>query len=101
MYITATNFFKSDFDHLDAPQPEMISTDEEEGVNEETIMVEAGVSAAQSDEEEDYGYQLGGDSGDKDSQEGDKEELDDEDFGPEDNGGAEDPDMEALSYAEL
>jgi len=27
--------------------------------------------------------------------------LDDEDFGPEDDRGAGDPDMEALSYAEL
>ena len=69
-------------------------------MNEETVMVEAGLEGytAQSDEEEDYGYQLREDSDDENSQEDDGEELDDEDFGPEDDGGAEDPDMEALGY---
>ena len=97
----ATDFFKSDRDRLDVQQKS--STDEEEEVNEETVMVEAGLEgyAAQSDEEEDYGYRLGEDSDDENSQEDDGEELDDEDFGPEDDGGAGDPDMEALGYAEL
>jgi len=85
-------------DRLDVQQKS--STDEEEEVNEETVMVEAGLEgyAAQSDEEEDYGYQLREDSDDENSQEDDGEELDDEDFGPEDDGGAGDPDMEALGY---
>ena len=84
----ATDFFKSDHDHLDVQQKSL--TDEEEEVNEETVMVEAGLEgyAAQSDEEEHYGYQLREDSDDENSQEDDGEELDDEDFGPEDDGGA-------------
>ena len=69
----ATDFFKSDHNHLDVPQPEMILTDEKKGVDEKTIIIEAGVMLAQSNEKEGYRYQLGGDSSNEDSQENNEE----------------------------
>jgi len=92
----ATDSFKKDRDQLDIKSDiegdEAMPEISEPGPGEEEI---------EEDEEEDYGYAAAMDSEVDESTMGDGDNSADEYFGPEDDGGAVDPDMEALGYADL
>ena len=97
----ATDFFKRDRDPLDVPRKANID-DEENTLAEEWEEIEDYADedpGSDKDVEDDYGYTVEeSDDGEPDGVEvGD----DDEYFGPEDDGGAVDPDMEELGYADL
>ncbi len=93
----ATDFFKNDTDRLDT-----ITVDDDKEMEEpEARQVELEID---EDEEDDYGYTRP--ESDEDEAEGEQGatgdgEDEDEFFGPEDDGGAVDPDMDALGYANL
>ena len=91
----ATDSFKKDRDQLD------IKSDiEDDDTMPEILEPQPGEEEIEEDEEEDYGYAAATDS-EVESVMGDGGNSADEYFGPEDDGGAVDPDMEALGYADL
>ena len=95
----ATDSFKIDRDQLD-----MKSNTEDvgdDGAMPEILVPEPDDEKFEEDEEEDYGYAAATDSEVDESTMGDGDNSEDEYFGPEDDGGAVDPDMEALGYADL
>ena len=96
----ATDFFKRDRDPLDVPRQANI--DDEENTEEWEEIEDYADEDPDSDKdvEDDYGYTV------EESDEGEPDRVevgddDDEYFGPEDDGGAVDPDMEELGYADL
>ena len=90
----ATDFFKKDRDQLD------IKSDiEDDEAMPEILEPEPGEEEIEEDEEEVYGSAAATDT--EESTMGDGDNSADEYFGPEDDGGAVDPDMEALGYADL
>jgi len=91
----ATDSFKKDQDQLDVKSD--IENDE---AMPEILEPEPGEEEIEEDEEEDYGYAAATDS-EVESAMGDGDNSADEYFGPEDDGGAVDPDVEALGYADL
>lgn len=98
----ATDFFKKDRDQLDMKSnTESNTEDVEDEAMPEILVPEPDDEKFKEDEEEDYGYAAATDSEVDDSIMGDEDNLEDEYFGPEDDGGAVDPDMEALGYADL
>jgi hypothetical protein len=91
----ATDFFKNDRDGLD----KLAVDDDGEMESEEELELEHEID---EDEEDDYGYTgLESDTDSLSEQEAAGDDDDNEYFGPEDNGGAVDPDMDALGYADL
>jgi hypothetical protein len=92
----ATDSFKKDRDQLDVKSD--IENDE---AMPEILEPEPGEEEIEEDEEEDYGYAAATDSEVDESTMGDGDNSADEYFGPEDDGGAVDPDVEALGYADL
>jgi hypothetical protein len=97
----ATDFFKSDRDLLDlAPASSELEEEEmDEGVEEILEIGEDEIN--DSDEERDYGYNLGSESKSNPDTDEESRELDEEEFGPEGDGGGIDEDMVALGYSEL
>jgi hypothetical protein len=95
----ATDSFKKDRDQLDIKS----NMDDVEGdeAMPEILVPELDEGTIEEDEEEDYGYVGATDSEVDESTMGDGDNSEDEYFGPEDDGGAVDPDMEALGYADL
>jgi hypothetical protein len=91
----ATDSFKKDRDWLD-----MKSDIEEDEVRPVILETEPDEEEIE-DDEEDYGYVTETDSDVDEAMLGDEGYSADEFFGPEDDGGAVDPDMEALGYADL
>jgi hypothetical protein len=91
----ATDSFKKDRDQLD-----MKSDIEDDEAMPEVLQPEPGEEEIEEDVEEDYGY-AAADSEVDEAMLGDGDNSADEYFGPEDDGGAVDPDMEALGYADL
>jgi len=91
----ATDAFKKNRDQLDVKSD--IENDE---AMPEILEPEPGEEEIEEDEEEDYGYAAATDS-EVESAMGDGDNSADEYFGPEDDGGAVDPDVEALGYADL
>jgi len=91
----ATDSFKKDRDQLD------IKSNTEDEAMLEILEPEPGEDEIEEDEEEDYGYAAATDSEVDESTIGDGDYSADEYFGPEDDGGAVDPDVEALGYADL
>ena len=91
----ATDSFKKDRDQLDVK-----SDIENDKAMPEILEPEPGEEEIEEDEEEDYRYAAATDS-EVESAMGDGDNSADEYFGPEDDGGAVDPDMEALGYADL
>jgi hypothetical protein len=106
----ATDSFKGDRDPLDDQATCMVGfNDSESEVDEAETIIDGEIQVEEDteiqDEEEDYGYTR------EDSEsETDESETHDDDaelgvdevyFGPEDDGGAIDPDMDALGYAEM
>ena len=92
----ATDSFKKGWDWLD------IKSDiEDDEAMPEILGPGPGEKEIEEDEEEDYGYVAALDSEVDESMMGDGDNSADEYFGPEDDGGAVDPDMEALGYADL
>ena len=91
----ATDSFKKDRDQLD------IKSNTEDEAMPEILESEPGEEEIEEDEEEDYGYAAATDSEVDESTMGDGDNSADEYFGPEDDGGAVDPDVEALGYADL
>ena len=69
----------------------------------EVLEPEPGEEEIEEDEKENYGYAAAmySDSEVDEATLGDGDNSADEYFGPEDNGGAVDPDMEVLGYADL
>lgn len=88
----ATDSFKKDRDWLDVK-----SDIEEDEVRPVVLETEPEIE----EDEEDYGYVTETDSDVDEATLGDGGYSTDEFFGPEDDGGAVDPDMEALGYADL
>ena len=93
----ATDSFKKDRDQLDILKSDI----EDDEAMPEILEPEPGEDEIEEDEEEDYGYVAATDSEVDESTIGDGDNSADEYFGPEDDGGAVDPDMEALGYADL
>ena len=91
----ATDSFKKDRDHLDIK-----SHIEDDDAMPEILEPQPYEEEIEEDEEEDYGYAAATDS-EVESAMGDGDNSADEYFGPEDDGGAVDPDVEALGYADL
>jgi hypothetical protein len=92
----ATNFFKKDRDQLDMRSA---GVSEDEVMKEEVVPGEE-VEIIDENEQDDYGYER--------SESGSENEMDDmpgdeanDYFGPEDDGGAVNPDMDELGYADL
>jgi hypothetical protein len=103
----ATNFFKKDRHTLDIQNSlertsDIVEELEEMNDLEESEKMEmlSESDVADSDEENDYGYQLGEDQSDSEEDEDDSE-LGNRYLGPEDDGHAVDSDMEELGYANL
>ena len=96
----ATDCFKNDRDKLDL----RIDINDDE-VLAEDLEPEPSEKEIGEDEEEDYGYtaisESPSDSEVDDTTPVDEDDPADEYFGPEDDGGAVDPDMNELGYAEL
>ena len=95
----ATDSFKKDRDQLDIKSN--MEDVEDDGVMPEILVPEPDDENFEEDEEEDYGYAAATDSEVDEPTMGDGDNSGDEYFGPEDDGGAVDPDMEALGYADL
>src|SRR3977135_1847750 len=96
----ATDSFKKDRDKLDMKSD--IEDDDEPML--EVLVPEPGEEEdIEEDVEEDYGYvaTMDSDSEVDEATLGDGDNSADEYFGPEDDGGAVDPDMESLGYADL
>lgn len=96
----ASNFFKKDRDKLDDRSG--VDIDDDEAVAEE-VTVQPTHEEEDVEEEDNYGYAKS-DSESENEVEGmpsDEDGSTDEYFGPEDDGGAVDPDMDELGYADL
>jgi hypothetical protein len=102
----ATNFFKKDRDCLDVEvmldiDDVAIELDGDDEPENDEIVDEDTVN---QQEEDDYGYtkEYSDKDGDGDGEGAQDEEVDtDEDLGPEDDGGAVDPFMDELGYADM
>ena len=96
----ATNFFKKDRDQLD--NRSIVDMDDDEAVVEKAA-VQPSREEDDVEEEDNYGYAKS-DSESENEVEGipsDGDCSENEHFGPEDDGGAIDPDMDELGYADL
>jgi hypothetical protein len=101
----ATNLFKKDRDQLDTLARSAVgNVEDDEVMSEEELELELDEEDDGDEDEDDYGYANSQSDEDEVEGLGDDENEDDEDkndFGPEDDGGAVDPDMDELGYADL
>jgi hypothetical protein len=106
----ATNSFKRDRDPLDDQETSAgfnnsESESDSDEVDEDETIIDGEIREEEEDnreEEEDYGYAREGSSEeDSDTDDDAEPRVDEAYFGPEDDGGAIDPDMDALGYAEM
>lgn len=97
----ATDFFKSDRDKLDLMVSTPVSDMEEEEVEERVEERVHHDEANDTEEEDDYGYNLHENSEAESDLDELREELEEEDLDPEGDGGGIDEDMVALGYSEL
>ena len=99
----ATDFFKNDRDKSDLTVLTPVSESDEEEVEQPDAEIQVELDGLMdSDEERDYGYDLGENSEYDSDLDGSRDsELEEEDFGAEGDGGGIDEDMVALGYSEL